>query len=115
MTSEFYNDAYNDRLEDQVERMRQEQLRAMRSQPEADVMEQVKIMATQASSAQTMKCLHGEPVFYWPYTKGLVPGHIYSEAGIAEARISGCCEYHFDSMFPDSEDDGPIEDVVTDL
>ena len=50
----------------------------------------------------------GEKVFYVADTKARIPGHCYSEAGVREAtNISGCCEYHFDEMFPadDEEDD----------
>lgn len=49
-------------------------------------------------------CIHGEPVFYYEYSRGLIPGHIYSKSGIDEYRISACCEYHFDDMFKETDE-----------
>ena len=45
------------------------------------------------------RCLWGEPMLWLPCDRAVAPGHIYSEAGLREARISGSCEYHFDKMF----------------
>lgn len=45
------------------------------------------------------KCLKGEPMLFMECDRAVAPGHIYSEAGLKEARISGYCEYHFDRMF----------------
>lgn len=39
------------------------------------------------------------------FTKAWRPGHIYSQAGIAEFRISGTCEYCFDKMCDELEED----------
>lgn len=50
------------------------------------------------------RCMEGEAVFYYPHTKGLVPGHIYSELGLDEYGISKSCEYHFDEWCSDDED-----------
>jgi len=47
------------------------------------------------------KCIHGEFMLWQPWSRALIPGHIYSEDGLREARISSCCEYHFDKMFDD--------------
>lgn len=51
-------------------------------------------------------CMAGEPVFYYPFSYGLMPGHIYSELGMDEFKISKSCEYHFDKWTaePDEED-----------
>ena len=63
-------------------------------------------MQETAESSGLKRCIYGEAMVFWPYRYALVPGHIYSRAGVEEARISGCCEYHFDKMFPaDDEDD----------
>jgi hypothetical protein len=52
----------------------------------------------------------GEKVFYQPVSehdeqKASGPGHIYSEAGLKEYKISGACEYHFDEAFAEPLDD----------
>jgi hypothetical protein len=52
--------------------------------------------------------------FFWmPWTHALIPGHIYSEAGRSEARITGFCEYCFDKVSSDS-DEGEPSDVSDD-
>lgn len=56
-------------------------------------------MAEEAAKTDTMRCVYGEPMLFLPYGKAVIPGHIYSEAGVREARISRCCEYHFDKAF----------------
>ena len=56
-------------------------------------------MAEEASTLDTKRCIEGEPMLWLPHDRALVPGHVYSEAGLDEAKISGCCEYHFDRMF----------------
>lgn len=45
------------------------------------------------------RCIEGEVMLYVPYERALIPGHIYSDEGLKEARISGSCEYHFDRWF----------------
>lgn len=55
------------------------------------------------------KCLYGEKVFYYDYPKALVPGHIYSHAGKDEFGISRCCEYHFDEMFGNDDEEETAE------
>lgn len=52
----------------------------------------------------------GEPVFYIEATRSYIPGHIHSEDGIAEYGISGCCEFHFDYMMLDLEEE--VEDAT---
>ena len=57
------------------------------------------------------KCIYGEKVYYVDAIRAYSPGHIYSHEGMSEMRISGCCEFHFDSMFEerdDDDDDRPI-------
>jgi hypothetical protein len=46
----------------------------------------------------TKQCLLGEGVYYVEYYKALLPGHIYSQAGVKEFGISRMCEYHFDEV-----------------
>jgi hypothetical protein len=49
------------------------------------------------------RCISGEKVVYYDFPFALMPGHIYSEAGVDEFKISRACEYHFDEWF--KEDD----------
>ena len=56
-----------------------------------------------ADGTYLSKCIYGEAVYYVENDKGLKPGHIYSKDGMAEYKISRCCEFHFDEMF--KEDD----------
>jgi hypothetical protein len=43
------------------------------------------------------------------------PGHIYSEAGRKEYKISGCCEFHFDKLFAEEDDpDDTIDELEID-
>lgn len=63
-------------------------------------LESLQVMAEEAKDrTDVMKCIEGEVMLYSPCDRALIPGHIYSMAGIKEARISGCCEYHFDRWF----------------
>jgi hypothetical protein len=52
-----------------------------------------------------LRCIFGEKVFYVEDTKSRMPGHCYSKEGVLEIRISGCCEYHFDEMFAEDDED----------
>jgi hypothetical protein len=57
----------------------------------------------------TNVCIDGEPVFFFEYDRGLIPGHIYSSLGLSEYRISKSCEFHFDEWTKEPEDeDGDI-------
>jgi hypothetical protein len=60
---------------------------------------QLREMADQAKDLDTKACIYGEKMLYLPHERALIPGHIYSESGVDEARVSSCCEYHFDKMF----------------
>lgn len=53
-------------------------------------------------------CIEGEPMFLLLGDYAVRPGHVYSKAGVDEVSISGVCEYHFDNLFPedDEEDEG---------
>ena len=54
-------------------------------------------LAKDAQAAGWSKCIAGgEAVFYYPASCAAMPGHIYSEDGRTEWKISGLCEYHFD-------------------
>lgn len=59
-----------------------------------------------------VRCMAGEPVFYYPHTHGLMPGHIYSELGVEEFRISQSCEYHFDDWTKEPDDEDIPEDSL---
>lgn len=54
--------------------------------------------------SENEKCVQKEAVFYLPYHKALLPGHIYSEMGLREFKISHCCEYHFDEWFKEEDE-----------
>jgi hypothetical protein len=49
-------------------------------------------------------CNRGEPVFYYDFPYGLIPGHIYSDLGREEFGITAYCEYHFDEMFKETDE-----------
>lgn len=68
------------------------------------------------------RCLEGHAVFYLPGGEALIPGHVYSEAGLREFRISGYCEWCFDRFtrevdpdvldhLPDDDDEDDVDDV----
>ena len=71
------------------------------------ILEACKKMSAQAEADEsyTLRCLAGEKVFYAEHTHGLIPGHIYSELGRYEFKISQSCEYHFD-MWTAEPDEG---------
>jgi len=71
---------------------------------------EMSLRAEEAIEAGTLetKCIAGEAVFYYPYSHGLMPGHIYSELGIYEYRISRSCEYHFDEWTAEPEEDDEV-------
>lgn len=56
----------------------------------------------------TVKCLYCKrSVYFEELPEALLPGHIYSERGIDEFRISRCCEYCFDHMFMKTNEGEP--------
>lgn len=61
--------------------------------------------ALDSGEATSPKCFLGETVLFFPADKGYGPGHIYSETGKVEFRISRFCEFHFDEMMPDEDDE----------
>lgn len=75
---------------------------------------QAKALAEQMAAKSregSKRCFVGDhPMFYAPYDVPLVPGHIYSEAGLREAMISGTCEACFDGMFAEADD--PSREVI---
>ena len=81
----------------------QEEYRDMTVEQQVDYMS---AMAEQniANGSYVNKCLYGEAVYYVGNDKALKPGHIYSENGISEYKISRCCEFHFDEMFREEDD-----------
>lgn len=65
--------------------------------------EYTKYRADQEDS-YTTRCIQGEKIIYLPDDEARGPGHIYSQEGLAEFRISRCCEYHFDKWFEERPD-----------
>ena len=63
------------------------------------VADRLNLMSVEAESLDVKRCLKGEPMLWLECDRAVVPGHVYSQHGLAEARISGYCEYHFDRMF----------------
>ena len=51
------------------------------------------------------RCKHH--LFYAPHNEALVEGHVYSQDGMAEISITGYCEFCFDLVTeePDEEED----------
>lgn len=45
-----------------------------------------------------------QPFYYKPAEKAEAHGHVYSEMGLKETRISGLCEYCFDEIADDRDD-----------
>ena len=58
----------------------------------------------EADEGYTIRCIYGEKVFYQQAEQAWLEGHIYSHAGMDEFKISRCCEFHFDQMFPEEEE-----------
>lgn len=58
-----------------------------------------------ATEGYDNRCIHcGDKVFFVEHTEGLVQGHIYSDMGAKEYRISRICEYCFDEVCKEVED-----------
>lgn len=55
--------------------------------------------ALAAAENNSKTCIFGEAMFFMAHSRALIPGHIYTELGMQEVKISGCCEYHFDKMY----------------
>jgi hypothetical protein len=70
----------------------------------------IRLDPTQEDAIRNNRCyMGGEQVFYNPVSKydeqkASGPGHIYSETGLREYRLSGACEYHFDELAQEAED-----------
>ena len=60
-----------------------------------------------AEAAPPERCVNcGKPGYYYPADKAYAPGHCYSENGKREfTTISSCCEFCFDHMFAEPEED----------
>ena len=102
-------------LYEQYQREAEREKLATVTTPEEDaaVLPECQDMARRAEEDEgyTNRCLAGEKVFYYSYPKGLMPGHIYSKAGMDEYFISKSFEYHFDEWTaePDEEDE-PVDE-----
>lgn len=69
-----------------------------------EILKEVQRRATEATPENI--CIlsdEKEVVFQVPWHEALIPGHIYSEEGMAEYGISKTCEYHFDLWMDDGE------------
>lgn len=71
---------------------------------EQALVERAAEMAAEAEANPAGRCIEGEAVFWLAADHAVRPGHIYSEAGRAEFKISGSCEYHFDKWFAEPEE-----------
>jgi len=43
--------------------------------------------------------------FFAPHDEALIEGHVYSHAGLAEIRITGLCEFCFDRVTAEPEEE----------
>lgn len=50
-----------------------------------------------------------EAVFFVAHNHAQREGHIYSDAGLSEFRISGFCEYCFDKVTAEPEEDDYVD------
>lgn len=65
---------------------------------------------TKEEAQQSCVCINcGHEIFWEKSRRSTRPGHIYSEAGLREYKISGMCEYCFDKL-TEVEDDGKEDD-----
>jgi hypothetical protein len=61
----------------------------------------------EADTSYNLTCIVGrEKIFFVEHTRSLMPGHIYSYAGVREFRNTHLCEYHFDEACQ-SDPDAP--------
>jgi hypothetical protein len=84
----------------------------------------IRLDPTQEDAIRNNRCYMGgeQVVIAMGFGPAEGPGHIYSEAGLREYRLSGACEYHFDQLAeepPQAEDflekaDWPIDLGPTD-
>jgi hypothetical protein len=44
-------------------------------------------------------------IVFWPYGRALCPGHVYSEAGRREVAITYLCEWCFDEIAVEPDED----------
>jgi hypothetical protein len=70
-----------------------------------EILEQVQKWADgEIPEATCMNCK--KTVIYIPYGYALIEGHIYSSEGMDEYRyISKCCEFCFDKMFEEDDNE----------
>lgn len=70
--------------------------------------EQVEELKRRANNDETYtnRCINCKEKVVWVEADhGVAPGHIYSAAGRDEYGISRCCEYCFDELFKEDEED----------
>jgi Pyruvate/2-oxoacid:ferredoxin oxidoreductase delta subunit len=71
----------------------------------------VRIYATE-EPGYDMRCMNcKKAVFYAPHPEGLIEGHVYSQNGMLEYRISRYCEFCFDKVTEEDEEDVWVIDV----
>lgn len=61
----------------------------------------------QAARGRCLSCK--EEIFYEKAQSAHREGHIYSDAGLSEFRISGFCEYCFDKVTAEPEEDEYVD------
>lgn len=52
-------------------------------------------------------------LFYAPHDEALIEGHVYSTDGLAEIQITGYCEFCFDKITEEPDDEDPPDDFMT--
>lgn len=68
----------------------------------------------QGKSKLTLNCKKcGTSLVYVPYDHAVEPGHIYSVMGVKEVDMTGWCEWCFDEVTKEpEEDEGPNPDAL---
>lgn len=68
----------------------------------AFILERQKRLEVDDSAPKCRSC--GKPIVYLANNESLVQGHIYSQPGLSEARITGMCEFCYDEAVESSEE-----------
>lgn len=80
---------------------------------EQRALDDCRTMQKGAEEANMSRCVEGEAVFWYAWERGLIPGHIYSEAGRNEFRMSHSCEFHFDKWLGGKDESPKLWDEAT--
>lgn len=68
-----------------------------------EILEQVRVWAAEETSGRCGLCT--QAIISIPYPYALIEGHCYSAQGTAEFHITGTCEYCFDKIHADPDDE----------